>query len=44
MRAALDDINALRDEVEAQYDAILKRVGQPNPDWVEAGSCSVGMT
>jgi uncharacterized protein (DUF433 family) len=38
VRAALEYINAHRDEVEAEYDAILKRVGQPNPDWVEAGS------
>jgi uncharacterized protein (DUF433 family) len=38
VRAALEYINAHRDEVEAEYEAILKRVGQPNPDWVEAGS------
>jgi len=38
VQAALEYINAHRDEVEAQYEAILKRVGQPNPDWVEAGS------
>jgi uncharacterized protein (DUF433 family) len=35
---ALDYIDAHRDEVEAEYDVILKRVSQPNPDWVEAGS------
>ena len=35
---ALDYIDAHRHEVEAEYDAILKRVSQPNPDWVEAGS------
>ena len=38
VQAALEHINAHRDEVEAQYEAILKRVSQPNPDWVEAGS------
>jgi uncharacterized protein (DUF433 family) len=38
VRAALEYINAHRDEVEAQSEAILKRVSQPNPDWVEAGS------
>jgi len=35
---ALDDIDAHRREVEAAYDAILKRVNQPNSDWVVAGS------
>ncbi len=38
VQAALEYISAHRDEVEAQYEAILKRVSQPNPDWVEAGS------
>jgi uncharacterized protein (DUF433 family) len=38
VRAALEYINAHRDEVEAEYDTILKRVSQANPDWVEAGS------
>src|SRR5271157_5125818 len=38
VRAALEYLNAHRDEVEAEYAAILKRVSQPNPDWVEAGS------
>jgi uncharacterized protein (DUF433 family) len=38
VKAALDDIEAHRDRIEAEYDAILKRVSQPNPDWVEAGS------
>ncbi len=38
VHAALEYIMAHRDEVEAQYEAILKRVNQPNPDWVEAGS------
>ncbi len=38
VQAALEYISAHRDEVEAQYQAILKRVSQPNPDWVEAGS------
>jgi uncharacterized protein (DUF433 family) len=38
VRAALEYISAHRDEVEAAYAAILKRVSQPNPDWVEAGS------
>jgi uncharacterized protein (DUF433 family) len=37
-RAALDDIDAHRERVGAEYDAILKRVSRPNPDWVEAGS------
>jgi uncharacterized protein (DUF433 family) len=35
---ALGYIEAHRDEIEAQYDAILRRVSGPNPDWVEAGS------
>ena len=35
---ALDYIDAHRDEVEAEYNAILRRVSQSNPDWVEAGS------
>jgi uncharacterized protein (DUF433 family) len=38
VRAALEYINAHRDEVEVEYEAILKRVRQPNPDWVEAGA------
>jgi uncharacterized protein DUF433 len=38
VRAALEYLNAHRDEVEAEYEAILKRVSQPNPDWIEAGS------
>ena len=38
VQAALEYINAHRDEVEVQSEAILKRVGQPNPDWVEVGS------
>ena len=37
VQAAMEYISAHRDEVEAQYEAILKRVSQPNPDWVEAG-------
>src|SRR3954469_13863087 len=36
--AAIEYIKAHRDEVEPEYEAILKRVGQPNPDWVEAGA------
>src|ERR1700758_411372 len=35
---ALDYIDAHRDEVEAEYQAIVQRVSGPNPDWVEAGS------
>jgi uncharacterized protein (DUF433 family) len=38
VEAALEYINAHRDEVEARYGAILKRVSESNPDWVEAGS------
>ena len=38
VRAALEYINSHRDDVEAQYEAILKRAGQPNPAWVEAGT------
>src|SRR4051794_37777843 len=38
VRAAFDYINAHRDEVEAEYEAILRRVSQPNPGWVEAGA------
>jgi uncharacterized protein (DUF433 family) len=38
VRAALDYIEAHRDRIEAEYDAILERVSRPNPDWVEAGS------
>jgi uncharacterized protein (DUF433 family) len=38
VRAALGYIDAHRDEVEAEYEAILNRVNQPNPDWVEAGA------
>jgi uncharacterized protein (DUF433 family) len=38
VQAALDYISAHRDELEAPYEAILQRVSQPNPDWVEAGS------
>ena len=37
VQAAMEYISPHRDEVEAQYEAILKRVSQPNPDWVEAG-------
>jgi uncharacterized protein (DUF433 family) len=40
VQEAIEYINAHRDEVEAAYEAILKRVSQPNPDWVEAGSAS----
>ncbi len=38
VRAALDYIDSHREQVEADYEAILRRVSQPNPDWVEAGS------
>jgi uncharacterized protein (DUF433 family) len=38
VQKAIDYISAHRDEVETAYEAILKRVNQPNPDWVEAGS------
>jgi uncharacterized protein (DUF433 family) len=38
VRAALEYINTHREEVEAGYEAILRRVSQPNPVWVEAGS------
>jgi uncharacterized protein (DUF433 family) len=33
---ALDYIMAHRDEVEAEYEQILRRVRGPNPEWVEA--------
>jgi uncharacterized protein (DUF433 family) len=33
---ALDHISAHRDEVEAAYEQILRRVSGPNPEWVEA--------
>src|SRR3954453_4891657 len=36
--AAIEYINTHRDEVEPEYEAILKRFGQPNPDWVEASA------
>ncbi len=36
VQEAIEYINAHRDEVETAYGAILKRVNQPNPDWVEA--------
>jgi uncharacterized protein (DUF433 family) len=38
VREALEYINTHREEVEAAYDVIQKRVSQPNPDWVAAGS------
>jgi uncharacterized protein (DUF433 family) len=38
VRAALEYIDEHRAEVEAEYEAILRRVSQPNPDWVEAGA------
>ena len=38
VRAALEYIDSHRSEVDAEYEAILKRASQPNPDWVEAGS------
>ena len=38
VQAALEYINSHRAEVDAEYEVILKRVSQPNPDWVEAGS------
>ena len=38
VQEAIAYINAQRDEVEPAYEAILKRVSQPNPDWIEAGS------
>jgi uncharacterized protein (DUF433 family) len=38
VQQAIEYINAHRDEIEPAYEAILQRVGQPNPDWVEAGS------
>ena len=40
VQEAIEYINAHRDEVEAAHEAILKRVSQPNPDWVEAGSAN----
>ena len=40
VQEAIEYINAHRNEVEAAYEAILKRVSQPNPDWVEAGSAN----
>jgi uncharacterized protein (DUF433 family) len=36
--SAIEYIRVHRDDVEPEYEAILKRVGQPNPDWVEAGA------
>jgi uncharacterized protein (DUF433 family) len=36
VRAAFDYIAAHRDEVDVAYEAILKRVSGPNPDWVVA--------
>jgi hypothetical protein len=33
---ALHYIAAHRDEVEAAYEQILRRVSGPNPEWVEA--------
>jgi uncharacterized protein (DUF433 family) len=36
VQAGLEYINSHRDEVDAQYEAILNRIRQPNPDWVEA--------
>ena len=38
VRAGLEYIDAHRDEVEARYEAILNRLSQPNPEWVEAGA------
>ena len=38
VQEAIEYINAHREEVEADYETILKRVSQPNPDWVDAGS------
>ena len=38
VRAALEYLDAHREEVEAEDASILKRVSQPNPDWVEASS------
>jgi uncharacterized protein (DUF433 family) len=38
VQVAIDYISAHRDELEPAYQDILKRVSQPNPDWVEAGS------
>ncbi|MGO9467319.1 MAG: DUF433 domain-containing protein [Isosphaeraceae bacterium] len=34
VQEALGYIDTHRDEVEAAYDVILKRVNEPNPDWV----------
>jgi uncharacterized protein (DUF433 family) len=38
VQEAIAYINAHRDELEPAYEAILKRVSQPNPDWIEADS------
>ena len=37
VKAALDFIAANRAEADEEYEKILRRVRQPNPDWVEAG-------
>jgi len=38
VQLALGYIETHRSEVESAYDAILKRVNEPNPDWVDEGS------
>src|SRR5271157_786073 len=40
VQEAIECINAHRREVEAAYEAILKRVSQPNPNSGEAGSAN----
>ena len=40
VQEALGYIDTHRDEVEAAYDAVLKRVSEPNPDWVDEGSAT----
>jgi hypothetical protein len=37
VQAALAYIATHRDEVEDEYQRILRRVRQPNPEWIEAG-------
>jgi uncharacterized protein (DUF433 family) len=38
VQLAIDYIAAHREEVEVEYEKILRRVSQGNPAWVEAGN------
>jgi uncharacterized protein (DUF433 family) len=40
VQAALAYIAAHRDKVEDEYQRIVQRVHQPNPDWVEEGQAA----